>query len=153
MDLYPEQLSGTAFTAPRGDNRRSWLYRRQPSVVAGRYVRHEQPHWQTGADRSVAVPPEQIAAQQAGITVTDTQRESVYASAELYGALAKDPGSATFMRDFADVTVVLSDAKGQQAFAAAAAATPVQLNPAFGVWDPAQIKLTGQTGSLSTTLS
>ena len=60
MDLYPEQLSGTAFTAPRGDNRRSWLYRRQPSVVAGRYVRHEQPHWQTGADRSVAVPPEPL---------------------------------------------------------------------------------------------
>ena len=24
--LYAEQLSGTAFTAPRADNRRSWLY-------------------------------------------------------------------------------------------------------------------------------
>ncbi|TAM06136.1 MAG: homogentisate 1,2-dioxygenase, partial [Pusillimonas sp.] len=24
--LYAEQLSGTAFTAPRGSNRRSWLY-------------------------------------------------------------------------------------------------------------------------------
>ena len=25
--LYTEQLSGTAFTAPRHENRRSWLYR------------------------------------------------------------------------------------------------------------------------------
>lgn len=32
--LYAEQLSGTAFTAPRASNRRTWLYRIQPSVVA-----------------------------------------------------------------------------------------------------------------------
>lgn len=30
--LYAEQLSGTAFTAPRHDNRRSWLYRLRPSA-------------------------------------------------------------------------------------------------------------------------
>ena len=30
--LYAEQLSGTAFTAPRHENRRSWLYRMQPSA-------------------------------------------------------------------------------------------------------------------------
>lgn len=30
--LYSEQLSGTAFTAPRGRNLRSWLYRIRPSV-------------------------------------------------------------------------------------------------------------------------
>ncbi len=30
--LYTEQLSGTAFTAPRHENRRSWLYRLQPSA-------------------------------------------------------------------------------------------------------------------------
>lgn len=30
--LYAEQLSGTAFTAPRAENRRSWLYRLRPSV-------------------------------------------------------------------------------------------------------------------------
>ncbi|HEU6455982.1 MAG TPA: homogentisate 1,2-dioxygenase, partial [Roseateles sp.] len=28
--LYAEQLSGTAFTAPRSHNRRSWLYRIRP---------------------------------------------------------------------------------------------------------------------------
>jgi homogentisate 1,2-dioxygenase len=31
--LYAEQLSGTAFTAPRAANRRSWLYRIRPSAV------------------------------------------------------------------------------------------------------------------------
>jgi homogentisate 1,2-dioxygenase len=30
--LYAEQLSGTPFTAPRHENRRSWLYRSRPSV-------------------------------------------------------------------------------------------------------------------------
>ncbi|MDE1895144.1 MAG: homogentisate 1,2-dioxygenase [Pseudomonadota bacterium] len=31
--LYAEQLSGTAFTAPRHGNRRSWLYRIRPAAV------------------------------------------------------------------------------------------------------------------------
>jgi len=30
--LYAEQLSGTAFTAPRHENRRSWLYRLRPTA-------------------------------------------------------------------------------------------------------------------------
>ncbi|WP_345796764.1 homogentisate 1,2-dioxygenase [Castellaniella sp. MT123] len=33
LGLYTEQLSGTAFTAPRESNRRSWLYRMQPAAV------------------------------------------------------------------------------------------------------------------------
>ncbi|WP_375765553.1 homogentisate 1,2-dioxygenase [Archangium gephyra] len=33
--LYAEQLSGTAFTAPRRENRRSWLYRLRPSSSHG----------------------------------------------------------------------------------------------------------------------
>lgn len=32
-NLYTEQISGTAFTAPRGQNRRTWLYRIRPSVA------------------------------------------------------------------------------------------------------------------------
>ena len=31
--LYTEQISGTPFTAPRGHNRRSWLYRIRPSAM------------------------------------------------------------------------------------------------------------------------
>ena len=33
--LYAEQLSGTAFTAPRHQNRRSWLYRIRPAAMHG----------------------------------------------------------------------------------------------------------------------
>ena len=58
LKLYPELVSGTAFTAPRHENRRSWLYRRQPSVVAGRYAPIAQPFWQTGADARTALAPE-----------------------------------------------------------------------------------------------
>ena len=37
--LYAEQFSGTAFTAPRHANRRSWLYRIRPAAVHGSYRR------------------------------------------------------------------------------------------------------------------
>ena len=60
LNLYPELLSGTAFTAPRAANRRSWLYRRQPSVVAGRHEAYAQAHWCTGAGRDVALAPEPL---------------------------------------------------------------------------------------------
>src|SRR5438105_13221526 len=50
--LYAEQLSGSPFTAPRGTNGRSWLYRIRPSV------RHPQecngtrlPPWTTAPSR------------------------------------------------------------------------------------------------------
>ncbi len=36
--LYAEQLSGTAFTAPRHSNRRSWLYRIRPSAMHGPFA-------------------------------------------------------------------------------------------------------------------
>jgi homogentisate 1,2-dioxygenase len=36
--LYAEQLSGTAFTAPRSENRRSWLYRIRPAAMHGTFA-------------------------------------------------------------------------------------------------------------------
>ncbi len=39
--LYTEQLSGTAFTAPRSENRRSWLYRMRPSAEHPAYRRYD----------------------------------------------------------------------------------------------------------------
>lgn len=41
--LYAEQLSGTAFTAPRHANRRSWLYRIRPSAMHGAFTPFAQP--------------------------------------------------------------------------------------------------------------
>jgi len=56
--LYAELLSGSAFTAPRAENRRTWMYRRQPSVVVGGYVPHAQPWWKSGAAGGVDAPPD-----------------------------------------------------------------------------------------------
>ncbi|MFD8938494.1 homogentisate 1,2-dioxygenase [Streptomyces sp. NPDC059578] len=39
LGLYAEQLSGSAFTEPRGDNRRSWLYRIRPSAAHPAFTR------------------------------------------------------------------------------------------------------------------
>jgi len=36
--LYAEQISGTAFTAPRLHNRRSWLYRIRPAAMHGEFT-------------------------------------------------------------------------------------------------------------------
>ena len=57
--LYAEQLSGTAFTAPRAENRRSWLYRVRPAAV-------HRPFREIGMGRlrsrfdEVATPPNQL---------------------------------------------------------------------------------------------
>lgn len=40
--LYAEQLSGTAFTAPRSENRRSWLYRLRPTANHGAFVKWDR---------------------------------------------------------------------------------------------------------------
>ncbi len=45
--LYAEQFSGTAFTAPRAHNRRSWLYRIHPSVVHSPFAPINSAHLNT----------------------------------------------------------------------------------------------------------
>jgi homogentisate 1,2-dioxygenase len=39
--LYTEQLSGSSFTSPRHENRRSWLYRMRPTADHPPFVRYE----------------------------------------------------------------------------------------------------------------
>jgi homogentisate 1,2-dioxygenase len=52
--LYAEQLSGTAFTAPRAENRRSWLYRIRPSAAHPPYrLSDAATHFGTGGDLPV----------------------------------------------------------------------------------------------------
>jgi len=57
--LYAELLSGSAFTAPRAENRRTWMYRRQPSVVVAGTAYEPLAHatWKTGAAMGVDTPP------------------------------------------------------------------------------------------------
>jgi homogentisate 1,2-dioxygenase len=49
--LYAEQLSGTPFTAPRGQNERTWCYRIRPSVRhTGRFRETEVAYWRSAPD-------------------------------------------------------------------------------------------------------
>ena len=59
MGLYAEQISGTAFTAPRASNRRSWLYRIRPAAVHGDFSPITMPLWLSTFDGAIS-PPSQM---------------------------------------------------------------------------------------------
>jgi homogentisate 1,2-dioxygenase len=59
LGLYAEQLSGTAFTAPRHRNRRSWLYRIRPAALHGIFSELPHPTW-LSEPASGPVTPEQL---------------------------------------------------------------------------------------------
>jgi len=58
--LYAEQLSGTAFTAPRSDNQRSWLYRIRPAAMHQPFAKVFHPTLQSGPFDEVAASPNQL---------------------------------------------------------------------------------------------
>ena len=57
--LYAEQLTGTSFTAPRADNRRSWLYRIRPSAMHQPFQRIDDGRWSSDFSQ-VESPPNQL---------------------------------------------------------------------------------------------
>ena len=58
--LYAEQLSGSAFTAPRSANLRSWLYRLRPSAMHGPYEQIDDGMVRTATCREVEVSPNRL---------------------------------------------------------------------------------------------
>lgn len=56
--LYAEQISGSAFTAPRHHNRRTWMYRIRPGAVHGAFAPYAQPRLHNRFDE-VPSSPEQ----------------------------------------------------------------------------------------------
>jgi homogentisate 1,2-dioxygenase len=58
--LYAEQVSGTAFTAPRAANRRTWLYRIRPSVTHKPFERIDNGAVRTAPCEEAAPPPNQL---------------------------------------------------------------------------------------------
>ncbi len=60
MGLYAEQLSGTAFTAPRSENRRSWLYRLRPSAQHPPYRPFDQGGVRSGPFDETAPNPNRL---------------------------------------------------------------------------------------------
>jgi homogentisate 1,2-dioxygenase len=57
--LYAEQVSGTAFTAPRAHNRRSWLYRIRPAAMHQPFQRIDNGRIVSRFDE-IAAPPNQL---------------------------------------------------------------------------------------------
>jgi homogentisate 1,2-dioxygenase len=58
--LYAEQLSGTAFTAPRHVNRRSWLYRIRPAVKHGAFRPRDPGMLRSAPFDEALTPPDQL---------------------------------------------------------------------------------------------
>ena len=58
--LYAEQLSGSAFTAPRAENRRSWLYRIRPGSLHQPFVQVASGLLQSGPFDAHATSPNQL---------------------------------------------------------------------------------------------
>jgi homogentisate 1,2-dioxygenase len=58
--LYAEQLSGTAFTAPRASNRRTWFYRLRPSAARGGFEPVPGGRWLSGPLDTRAMPAQQL---------------------------------------------------------------------------------------------
>jgi homogentisate 1,2-dioxygenase len=58
--LYAEKLSSTAFTVPRAQNRRTWLYRIHPSVVQGEFRQLDHALLQSAPLNGGAAIPNQL---------------------------------------------------------------------------------------------
>jgi homogentisate 1,2-dioxygenase len=58
--LYAEQFSATAFTAPRAQNLRSWLYRLRPSAMHPAFRRMEEGLLRTGPCREADCGPNRL---------------------------------------------------------------------------------------------
>ena len=58
--LYPEVLSGTAFTAPRAENLSTWLYRRRPSAMHPPFKRMDNGLLRSGPFLDAETPPNRL---------------------------------------------------------------------------------------------
>src|SRR5204863_5397710 len=58
--LYTEQLSGSPFTAPRAQNRRSWLYRIRPSAMHPPFRRIDNGLVRAAPFGEMAPPPNRL---------------------------------------------------------------------------------------------
>mmetsp|Transcript_7931 Transcript_7931/g.17581 ORF Transcript_7931/g.17581 Transcript_7931/m.17581 type:complete len:468 (+) Transcript_7931:110-1513(+) len=128
--LYPELLSGAAFTVPRAKNRYTWLYRIRPSVQhapysAGDYELVKHPLWVSGPFAHPC-PPAQLRmrplpAAPAGVdffdgsvtvATTGSAKEQRGCSAQVYAATASMSKRSRVMRN-ADGDILLLPQQGK----------------------------------------
>ncbi|MCR6476832.1 homogentisate 1,2-dioxygenase [Variovorax sp. ZS18.2.2] len=60
LGLYAELLSGTAFTAPRDRNLRTWMYRRRPSAMHEAFARIDDGGWRSGPFNEAEAPANRL---------------------------------------------------------------------------------------------
>src|SRR5437868_151035 len=58
--LYAEQLSGSSFTSPRHENRRSWLYRMRPTADHRPFVRYASASLLSSASSNEPLAPNRL---------------------------------------------------------------------------------------------
>ena len=113
--LYAEQLSGSAFTAPRGRNERSWLYRIRPSVLhTTRFQSVEVANWESAPHRGAsALPLGQYRWDPIPIAAPNTTFESGVNTMTTAGDVLTQTGMASHIYDFntndADTYLCIAD--------------------------------------------
>ena len=60
LGLYAEQFSGTAFTAPRSENKRTWTYRIRPSVLHKPFQQIPNKQFRSSPFNEVVTTPNQL---------------------------------------------------------------------------------------------
>jgi len=119
--LYAEQISGTAFTMPRGLNLHSWFYRTQPSVVHDEFQLVSHPHFSEPTPsrptpptqmrwdpRPYPLKPEHFVESWTTIAVSQQCHPSSGAAIHLYAA-TKEMQQCYFYNADGDLLVVLQE--------------------------------------------
>ena len=97
LGLYAEQINGTAFTAPRHLNKRSWMYRLHPSVVHRPYTRIDNGLLRSTPFNEVETTPNQLRWSPLVIPTTPTNFISGLVTMAGNGDLATQSGVAIHM--------------------------------------------------------
>ncbi len=83
-----------------------------------------------------------------GTSIPAEQRAEMIAQYQDLSALNEQPGMAQIVDDYVAAALIRAEL-GEEQFASAAAAVPVDVNPRYGDWDPSVAQLTTSSGSLS----
>lgn len=92
--LYAEQLSGSAFTAPRHENKRSWLYRIRPSALHKPFDKINAPLLKSAPYPEVPATPNQLRWDPLPMPKTSTNFLQGLTTIATNGSVAERSGSA-----------------------------------------------------------
>lgn len=90
-----------------------------------------------------------IALANSGKTISDADRQALYAQNTGLGSLATQPATKDFIERYADFFLLTSNDAGVTEFTKALNGIKITVNPRYGTWDPAKAMVSEGTGSLS----